>query len=72
MLKIKQCFLKEKNTEIKKENQDHIMYLGTCLRQQFTCRCPKNLVFTKKRLFFLSFFYYHYLNDIIIRKKGLS
>lgn len=48
MLKIKQCFLKEKNTEIKKENQDHIMYLGTCLRQQFTCRCPKNLVFTKK------------------------
>lgn len=71
MFKIKQCFLKEKNTEIKKENQDHIMYLGTCLRQQFTCRCPKNLVFTKKR-FFLSFFYYHYLNDIIIRKKGLS
>lgn len=28
MLKIKQCFLKEKNTEIKKENQDHIMYFG--------------------------------------------
>lgn len=62
-------FKGKKNTEIRKENQDHVMYLGTCLRQQFTYRCAKNLVFTKKRLFL---FYYHYLNDILIRKKGLS
>lgn len=61
MLNIKQCFLKEKNTEIKKENQDHIMYFGTCLRQQFTCRCPKNLVFTKKKKY-----YFFYLSFIII------